>query len=73
VSMATAGIAFYINPTLQFLVAVLVFSEPFGTVHMIAFPMIWSAVIIYSVTAIRQDRAARKLASSPSTSGTIVT
>jgi chloramphenicol-sensitive protein RarD len=73
VSMATTGIAFYINPTLQFLVAVLIFAEPFGTVHMIAFPMIWSAVIIYSVTAIRHDRAARKLVSSPSTSGTIVT
>ncbi|PRY80298.1 chloramphenicol-sensitive protein RarD [Yoonia maritima] len=59
VSMATTGIAFYINPTLQFLVAVLIFAEPFGTVHMIAFPMIWAAVVLYSVTAIRQDRAAR--------------
>ncbi len=73
VSMATTGIAFYINPTLQFLVAVLVFSEPFGTVHMIAFPMIWGGVIIYSVTALRQERASRKRVSSAATSGTIVT
>ncbi|KJZ20379.1 EamA family transporter RarD [Loktanella sp. S4079] len=62
VAMATTGIVFYLNPTLQFLVAVLIFAEPFGTVHMIAFPMIWAAVILYSVTALRQDRAARKLA-----------
>jgi chloramphenicol-sensitive protein RarD len=73
VSMATTGIAFYINPTLQFTVAVLIFAEPFGTVHMIAFPMIWGAVILYSITALRQDRVARRLASSASTSGTMVT
>ncbi|MDO6589785.1 EamA family transporter RarD [Loktanella sp. D2R18] len=73
VSMATTGIAFYINPTLQFLVAVLIFAEPFGTVHMIAFPMIWGGVIIYSVTALRQERASRKRVSSAATSGTIVT
>ncbi|MCG3266460.1 EamA family transporter RarD [Yoonia sp. I 8.24] len=73
VSMATTGIAFYINPTLQFMVAVLIFAEPFGTVHMIAFPMIWGGVIIYSVTALRQERAARKRVSSAATSGTIVT
>lgn len=73
VSMATTGIAFYINPTLQFLVAVLIFAEPFGTVHMVAFPMIWGAVILYSITAIRQDRVARRLVSSASISGTIVT
>ena len=73
VSMATTGIAFYINPTLQFLVAVLIFAEPFGTVHMVAFPMIWAAVILYSVTAIRQDKVARRLASNAATSGTIVT
>lgn len=73
VSMATTGIAFYINPTLQFIVAVLIFAEPFGTVHMIAFPMIWTAVILYSVTAYRQDRASRRVASSAATSGTMVT
>ncbi|SFR42032.1 chloramphenicol-sensitive protein RarD [Yoonia tamlensis] len=73
VTMATTGIAFYINPTLQFLVAVLIFAEPFGTAHMIAFPMIWGGVIIYSVTALRQERAARKRVSSAATSGTIST
>ena len=40
----------YLTPTMIFLIAVFVFGEPFGTVRMIAFPMIWVALIIYTVS-----------------------
>lgn len=63
VNLSTVGLVQYLNPTLQFLCAVLVFREPFGQWHAIAFALIWSALAIYSVSAIRQDRAARKTSS----------
>lgn len=59
-TMSTVGIVQYINPTLQFLVAVLIFGEPFGVVHLIAFALIWSALAIYSSSAFTQDRARRR-------------
>lgn len=54
--LSTIGILQYIAPTLIFLVAVLVFDEPFGQARMIAFPMIWAALVIYSVSLVRQMR-----------------
>lgn len=52
-SMATVGLLQYINPTLQFLCAVMLFGEPFGGWHQIAFALIWGAVIIFSVASLR--------------------
>lgn len=47
-SMATVGLIQYLNPTLQFLVASIAFSEPVGQWHVIALLLIWSAIAIYS-------------------------
>ncbi|MDF1727387.1 MAG: EamA family transporter RarD [Sulfitobacter sp.] len=57
--LSTIGILQYLSPTLIFLVAVFIFDEPFGPARMIAFPMIWLALIIYSTSMLRQMRAAR--------------
>lgn len=57
VSMATMGVVQYLNPTLQFLVAALIFAEPITGWHAIAFPVIWAALALYSFSALRQDRA----------------
>lgn len=57
VRLSTIGIMQYIAPTLIFLVAVFVFGEEFDRARMIAFPMIWAALVIYSVSMIRQMRA----------------
>ena len=59
-AMATVGIVQYVNPTLQFLCAVVIFGAPFGPVHLIAFTLIWIALALYSVSALRQDKARRK-------------
>ena len=56
--LSTIGILQYIAPTMIFLIAVFVFDEPFGTARMIAFPLIWAALAVYSV-ALLQERAAR--------------
>lgn len=65
---ATQGLVFYLNPTLQFAAAVLVFGEPISRWHAIAFPMIWAALAVYTLNALRQERAAV----SPSTVSTTV-
>lgn len=70
VRMATVGLIQYINPTLQFLCATVIFAEPFTGWHMIAFPMIWAALVIYSMESLRQDRASRRASSSVLTSAT---
>ncbi|MCH2160574.1 MAG: EamA family transporter RarD [Phycisphaerales bacterium] len=55
--LSTIGVLQYIAPTCQFLLAVLVFGEPFGLVKGIAFGLIWTAVILYSVNSVRIARA----------------
>ncbi|MAQ85157.1 MAG: protein RarD [Maritimibacter sp.] len=70
VRLSTVGLVQYLNPTLQFLVAVVLFAEPFTKWHAIAFPMIWVALAIYSVWAVRQERSARRASTSSSTVST---
>ncbi|MDB4592910.1 EamA family transporter RarD [Paracoccaceae bacterium] len=48
ISMSTVGIMQYINPSIQFLVALLIFAEPMTDWHFGAFSIIWVAVVIYS-------------------------
>ncbi|MEZ5675859.1 MAG: EamA family transporter RarD [Thalassovita sp.] len=72
VALGTVGLVQYLNPTLQFLCAVLVFGEPFGQWHAIAFGLIWTALAIYSVATLRQDRLSRKVAMAASGVSTVV-
>lgn len=58
--LSTIGILQYIAPTMIFLTAVFLFGEPFGRGKMIAFPMIWLALVIYTVSMVRQARAVGK-------------
>lgn len=60
VPMTTVGLLQYLNPTLQFFCAVVLFGEIFTPYHQIAFPMIWIGLAIYSVATLRQDRVARR-------------
>lgn len=55
--LSTIGIMQYIAPTMIFLIAVFVFKEPFGTAKMIAFPLIWAALFIYSGAMLKDYRA----------------
>ena len=55
--LATVGLLQYIAPSGQLLLAVLVFEEPFGSERMIAFALIWIAVVIYSTDTLRSTRA----------------
>lgn len=48
VPMSSMGLIQYLNPTLQFLVAWLIFVEPVSRWHALALPMIWLALAFYS-------------------------
>ena len=58
--LSTIGILQYTAPTMIFLTAVYVFGEPFGRAQMLAFPLIWVALVIYTVSMVRQARETGK-------------
>ena len=70
VQMATVGLVQYLNPTLQFGCAVIVFQEPFTTWHALAFGMIWLALALYSGQALWSNRSAATKASTVGTTRT---
>ena len=53
---STLGMLQFVAPTLQFLVAVLLYGEPFTTAHAIAFPAIWLALALYVGALLRSPR-----------------
>ena len=54
--LSTIGIMQYIAPTMIFLIAVFAFDEPFGTARMIAFPLIWTALAVYTTSMFAGSR-----------------
>jgi len=52
--LSTIGIMQYIAPSMIFITAVFVFHEPFSTAKAIAFPLIWAALVIYTLPMLRQ-------------------
>jgi len=51
-SLATAGLLLYLNPTTQFALAVWRFGEAFTISHAVAFGCIWASLALYSSEAI---------------------
>ncbi|MCP5197807.1 MAG: EamA family transporter RarD [Gammaproteobacteria bacterium] len=49
--LSTVGLIQYLTPTLQFLLAVAIYREPFTGIHLAAFGCIWLALALYSVDA----------------------
>lgn len=58
-TFSTLGFLQYLAPTLQFLLAVLVFDEELSTVKLTALCFIWTAVGIYSLDAVQAFRRQR--------------
>lgn len=49
--LATLGFLMYINPTIQFLIALAVFDEPLSAVELGTFALIWMGLALYSWSA----------------------
>ncbi|MCM2292005.1 EamA family transporter RarD [Allorhizobium sp. BGMRC 0089] len=52
--LSTIGIMQYIAPTMIFLIAVFAFHEDFSTAKAIAFPLIWAALVIYTLPMLKR-------------------
>jgi chloramphenicol-sensitive protein RarD len=52
---STAGLLQYLSPSLVFLTAVFIFGERLATWNLISFAIIWLALAIYSVSALRDE------------------
>jgi len=55
--LSTIGLLQYIAPTTHLLLAVFLWHEPFTMTHMIAFGLIWAALLIYSADSFRSFNA----------------
>jgi chloramphenicol-sensitive protein RarD len=56
IPLSTVGLVQYIGPTLQFLIGVLVFHEPFPRERAIGFVLIWLALAIYAADGVWRRR-----------------
>lgn len=58
------GILQYLSPTLQLLIGVWWFGEPFGADRLTGFALIWAALAIYAVDGVWRQRVGRAGAAS---------
>lgn len=65
IALATVGILQYIAPTLQFLLGVLVYHEPFSSARLAGFAIIWLALAIYTADAFLHERRRRAPIAAP--------
>ncbi|MFT6790909.1 MAG: chloramphenicol-sensitive protein RarD [Cellvibrionaceae bacterium] len=61
ITYSSLGFLVYITPSILFLLAALVYREPFNTLMLITFGFIWAALIIFSVDAIRHQRHRKRV------------
>ena len=53
---STVGLLQYIGPTIQLMLAVLVFGEPFSGPRVVGFVLIWTALAMYAVDGVWRSR-----------------
>ncbi|QPC44404.1 EamA family transporter RarD [Kaustia mangrovi] len=58
--LSTIGLMQYLAPSLVFLSAIFFFGEPLEPARLLTFVLIWMALALFSWSAVRQDRAARR-------------
>ena len=63
VTMATLGLLQYLGPSIQFLLGVFVYHEPFSLSRGLGFALIWTALAVYSVESWRVMRRRRSATS----------
>ncbi|NJD59734.1 MAG: EamA family transporter RarD [Anaerolineales bacterium] len=59
ITLSLLGFLQYIAPTLQFLLGVYVYHEPFPTSRLVGFCIIWLALLLYSLESVYFNRKAR--------------
>jgi len=57
IPLTVVGLLQFIAPTLQFLIGVFLYKEPFDLAHFIGFAIVWTALIIFAVESYLANRA----------------
>ena len=57
IPLTIVGLLQYIAPTIQFLIGVFVYKEPFDHAHFIGFAIVWVALIIFAVESYMANRS----------------
>jgi chloramphenicol-sensitive protein RarD len=58
IPLSLMGILQYISPTIQFLLGVFVFREPFSAAQLVGFALVWAALVVFGADGLRARRAA---------------
>lgn len=59
ISMTALGMTQYLGPSLQLIIGVFVFNEPFGSERQIAFGLIWFGLFLYTIDQLNNSRQRR--------------
>lgn len=60
IPLSAIGLMQYIAPTLQFLIGVLVYHEPFNRIHLIGFSLVWLALALFAAESLWQEHRKRQ-------------
>lgn len=58
-SLTTVGFLQYLAPTISLILGVTLYDEPFTTVHLISFCLIWSALLLFTLSSLKGRLAMR--------------
>jgi chloramphenicol-sensitive protein RarD len=61
IPLTMIGVMQYIAPTLQFLLGVLIYKEPFAASKLIGFALVWIALIVFWTEGLAAHRAQKTL------------
>ncbi len=61
VPLTTLGLLQYMTPTMQFLIGVLLYGEPMPLSRLVGFLLVWVALAVFTVDAVRATRAATRV------------
>ena len=73
ISMSTLGLLQYLGPSIQFVLGLWLFKEPFSSSRAVGFGLIWTALVIYTLEAWRFNRGSPAQASAGSATAGAVT
>jgi chloramphenicol-sensitive protein RarD len=59
IPLSTVGMLQYISPSLQFLLGVFLYHEPFGRAQLVGFAAVWAALAAFTLDSLWSGRAAR--------------
>jgi chloramphenicol-sensitive protein RarD len=63
IPLSAIGLMQYIAPSLQFLIGVLIYHEPFNRHHLLGFSLVWMALAIFAAEMIAHERRRRPVGS----------